>query len=335
MQAHATLEMLDTAFNIQDGDPYREIVYFPTKFQDLIAVLLSAITTSLVVLLSLIFKLYKRPLSRMVLAMSIPHVIFYGVKFVALVFPPRSDQYCRILSIINISGFESAVIWGALFAHAFYIILKHQSFNEQYLPRMMNYYLIGAVLVPLMNGGFAYLAQFLVYSETQKTCVHVIYYEHIDIPYIMTVIIPIAVAILLSIIWYKMAINKIAALRGMQAGPEAYVLLIYPGILLICWTPSLVLHISLQFGANPSDTLITIFVSLVNIQGLLDALVYGRFLKDVVRDSISSCYRKYILKEEETRSEPRSLESSEQELFASSISLLSEHNENSSVGKHL
>lgn len=329
--------MCDASIIRQDGGFCREVVYYPVKIDHMISVLLSGIATGIVVVLLLIFKLYKRPLSRMVLAINIAHMLFYYSKFVLILFPPRSDKYCQILSIINVFGFESAAIWGCLFAHAFYLILKHQSFNEQYLPPMMNYYLIFAVLVPLANGFVSYLIHFLVYSEDKGTCVHLIYSNKIDISYLLSTVIPIGIACLLSIIWYKMLISKISGLRGAPTSSELYVFMIYPGILLFCWCPTLIVQISLQFGANLSDDVVKTVIFIVNSQGLLDALVYGRFLKDVLKESFSGCYRKYVLKSEETSaSEPLSLEESvEQELTISSLSLLSEHNEPSVNRRYL
>ena len=288
--------------------------YFPVGLGSLIPVLLSAITISIVILLSLYLKLYKRSLSLMVLAINIAHVFFYYTKLSVLVFQPSSDFHCRILSITVNFGLESAAFWGAMFAHGFYITLKHQSTNQ--LPYMMKYYLLFAVLAPLINGFSCFFAHFLIYSETERTCVHHIYSDRIDVPFLIFANIPVGTACLASIILYKMSINQIAMLQETKAGAELYVLMIYPGILIFCWGPTLVLQTLMQFGVVPHPTLVNTFVLLSNLQGFFDAVVYGKNIRDALRGKGDNL------------AEPQTIiEQSHRSITAGDYSLLSVRNE--------
>lgn len=298
--------MFSASVNVQAGDPYYELVWFPCQISPLISILISGIATITVVFLSVIFKLYKRPLSLMVLAISIAHVLFYFSKLSVLVFQPQSDLHCRILSILCVFGINSAVIWGALFAHAFYITLKYQNINE--VSRMMKYYLIGAVLLPIFSGILSFLTNHLFYSPTEGTCVHRIYPNRFDVSDNICVLFPVWVACIASIIWYKMAINKISELQWTQTGSELYLLMIYPGILVFCWAPTLVTQTAMQFGATPSQTLNNILIFITNMQGLFDALVYGRSVREELRDSFKKLFGKQTPQEEQLFIEPHILE---------------------------
>lgn len=291
-------KMVDISLRIPEEDTYHDMIYFPLEVQDQIPIIISAIPTTLVVSLSLIFRLYRRPLSLMVLAINIAHVFFYYTKMSVLVFPPQSGIHCKILSIFNVFSFESAAIWGALFAHAFYTILKDHSFNEFHLPRMIKFYLIFGVLIPLVNGVLSFFTDRLIYSESKGACVHRVYADRIDTWVLVFTLIPIGLSCFMSMVWYKMAMNKISALQGKETGGELYVLMIYPGILLLCWGPSLLTQIVMQFGVNPSTTLINIGLALVNSEGLLDSVVYGRFLRDVLRDTWNNYFKKSIIDED-------------------------------------
>lgn len=277
---------------------YHEMVYFPLTFSALISPLLSALATTTVVLISLICKFYKRPLSFMVLAINTAHVLFCFSKLSVLVFQPRSSFHCSIIGIINVFGLESAALWGALFAHAFYITLKYQCIDK--IPSIMKYYLIIAVLFPLINGIISALTNYFVYSPTAETCVHRIFYGKFDIFVNLYAIFPIWLACIGSIVWYKMAINKISDLHSAEAGGEMWVLMIYPGVMLVCWSPNLVAQTAIQFGATPSSTLTNSFLFLVNLQGFFDAVVYGKSVKEVVRDSISGYFGKKRSNTDET-----------------------------------
>ena len=318
--------MFDPSLSVQGDAPYQEMIYFPLKISSLFTVLISAIATGIVVLLSLIFRLYKKPFSAMVLAINIAHVLFYYSKLSVLVFPPQSDLHCKILSIINVFGLESAAIWGALFAHAFYIIIKHQGTSE--ITRMMKYYVPIAVLVPLINGVVSFLSDYLVFSDKEATCVHRIYFGHIDVKQIFFGSIPVWSACVASLILYKLAINKIAQLQNAEAGTELYILLIYPGIFLLCWGPILIVQATVQFGATPSETLIKVLIALTNLQGFFDALVYGRSIREALNESITRCLGKNIKKEGHTFIEPSVIsERNLRELSAGNYSLLSARND--------
>ena len=316
-------------FNIQAEEPYREMVYFPLQLSSLIPVLISAIAITIVILLSLIFKLYRRPFSLMVLAINIAHFLFHYTKLDVLVFPPYSDLHCRVFSIPIIFGLQSAAAWSALFAHAFLIIITNPSSCDTLLPLMIKkYYMPLAVLLPSVSGIMSFFTRHFVYSETKGTCIHLIYADHMDIPFFVYICIPIGLACIGSIVWYKMLISKIYGLQGGRAGHELYVLMIYPGILLVCWGPTLIVQTLMQFGIESNDMLVDIVLLLVNMQGFFNALVYGKSIKNVVSDSIRSCLKNEVSTEEESLfglqiSDKRSLGMNVTDTY----SILSEHSE--------
>lgn len=296
-QSHTIPEMIDPALHLQGGGDYHDMIYFPVKINAMISMFLSGFATAIIVSISLIFKLYKRPLARMVLVINMAHVLFYFSKISVLLFPPRSELHCRILSIIVVFGIESAVFWGALFAHLFYVIIKSQSMDE--VPLMMKYYVLVAVILPFVSGILSSFTKFLIYSESLETCVHRVYADHFDLSYDLHVLIPVWLACILSTVWYKKAISKISDLQWNSDRNELYVLLIYPGVLMFCWGLHLVLQTIIQMGTSPSQTLIDISISLVNLQGFFDALVYGRSVKEALKDRARSHYGRKISQEEE------------------------------------
>lgn len=305
--------MFEDSLILQSGTGYIEMVYFPLQINSLIAVLISAIATIIILTLSLIFKLYKRPTALMVLTMNIAHFSFYYSKLSVLVYQPESDFHCRILTIMHIYGLQSAVIWGALFAHAFYIVVKYHETCDVELPRMVKYYMLIAVALPLFNGILAAICGQLEYSDVEKTCVHRVYRDRFDVNGNIWVRIPVAFACIASLFWYKRAINTLSALQGKKKkSAELYILMIYPSILLFCWGPHGVLQVLIQLGLHSPtvSALSDIFVFLTNLQGTFDAIVYGRSIGIVVIEAINTCLGKNPSKEKEKVVETQVLESS-------------------------
>lgn len=154
---------------------------------------------------------------------------------------------------------------------------------------------------------------------------------------------PVWITCLLSIIWYKLAINKISSLQCVPAGTELYVLMIYPGINVICQGPALITQTVIQFGAAPpSNTVITIFTSLVNLQRLFDAVVYRKSIKRALKDSFNKCFRNKLSDDTEERTfvEPYTVirkrveHEHEHELSSSNYLGLSSQYESSTRRKH-
>lgn len=293
--------MFTNTLNLEAEGSFREMVYFPLNIDSLITALLSAIATTIVILLSLIFKLYKKPTSLMVFAINIAHALFYYTKLSVLVQPPTSDSYCKFLNVFNIYGLESTSIWSALFAHAFYFIVKYPSSCDTRLPRVIKkYYLPIAVLFPLINGALSLFTNHLIYSETAGTCVHRVYPDQFDVTGHLFFRFPILLTCLASIVWYKMAINKIFALQDTRRGTELYVFMIYPGILLLCWGPHVVIQTAVQLGLPVSRTLVNISIYLSYLQGFFDALVYGKSVGKVLSNAVKNYLGKDVSNERET-----------------------------------
>ena len=297
----------DVYLNSQDQGVPAEMVFFPLEITSLIPVFLSAISTGTIVALSLIFKLYKRPLSLMILAINIAHVCFHFSKLSVLIFQPSNDFHCSILGIINIFGIESSAYWIALFAHAFYIVAKYK--NVDAVPQLMKYYVIFAVILPLISAFSSYFEEHFSYSDTKGTCVHRFYPGEFDVWANIYVFIPVWIACISTIVWYKMAINKIAELRRGKAGVDLYVLMIYPCILILCWGPNLIVRAIMQFGGSVNETLNSIALFLVNMQGFFDALVYGKSVREELRGAMSnSCLKKKVSKESQVVDEQQNTE---------------------------
>ena len=292
--------MLETSLNLKDGLPFHDMVYFPLKLDSLISVLISAIATTIIVSLSLIFKLYKQPTSLMVLTINIGHVLFYYSKLSVLIYQPLSDTHCKILGIFSVFGSQSSAIWGALFAHAFNNILKYQEISEIRLLRSLKYYLLIAVMIPAIMGGLSCWTDLIVYSNNYGTCVHRVYPDSVDTIGYIFIRVPVLIACVASIIWYKIAINKLSGLQGKRKSGDFYLFMIYPGIMVFCWGPHLTVQALVEFGAAPSQNLINVLIFVKYLQGFFDALVYGKSVVKVLRESVKSCLGKNVKDEEET-----------------------------------
>lgn len=292
--------MLDFLLSLEGNNPdYQDLVFFPRNVEYQISVLLSAIAATIIVLLSLILKLYKEPLGFMVLFMNFAHISFCYSKFSVVIYPPRTELHCRIITVMNIFGIESAAIWGALFAHAFSIVVKYQELCEAQLRVMISKYLLIAVNLPLISGIVASLTGHLIYSQKEGTCVHRVYTDRIDFSSNVYVFIPIWISCIASIILYKKSMTELNGLRGRPPNSKFYVLMIYPSILVLCWGPHSVAQTVLQMGASLNRTLLAVFIFMTNMQGFFDAVAYGRSIRRMLYESARNCIRRNNAREEQ------------------------------------
>lgn len=291
---------------LEDG--YTHLYFFSDGWDFFILILLSVISTTVVVIASLTLKLYQRPLSAMVLGVCLADLLFYCTKLSYFIWKPSSSLHCKILGVFGVLGLNASVIWGGFFAYAFYIILKTQDSNI--VSSRMKYFILIVTIWSAINVTYSAISDFMDYDENQKTCIHRVANVDTDFDYLICITLPIFLSIIASLIWYKLALNRLNALNVVENKTESYVLLVYPGILVFCWTPFLVMHlITLAKDSAPSDLFNGIAIRLAHLQGILDAVVYGQSVRELfVKGMRDKCYKRKSIDRDSSRAETIELE---------------------------
>ena len=210
----------------------------------------------------------------MILTLNAANTIYCFMKISGYIYKPSGLPYCKTAITISRVFICMSILASTLFGHTLYTITKYESLEaiEKYMKR----YLLVLTVVPLTLGFSSGLTNYISYSQTQHTCVHLIYPGEIDTLLIFLVIIPTAICCILSAYWFIKAGGELNAkgLRGSKA--DSIALLIYPGIVIFCWIPILTYNVLKGFGyIQPSETVDVVMSNIYQLQGLLDAVTYG------------------------------------------------------------
>ena len=240
-----------------------------------IPTLLSMTSTGIVVILCITSKYYKNALGFMVFWVNLTDFMFSLAKSSVLVYDPASDVHCRLLEFVANFGLRSSIIWGAAFGHS--LLAFTRSRDEKVFIGMRSLYLVFAVIVPLGIASASAGVGFAVYSPNEGTCVHRIPIDGPDYQYIFISCVPIFSAIAMNLYYYFRTIWEIKSLLKETPSKEYLTLLWYPAIVVICWAPILIVTLVIA-GTNAQNTQILekIVMSLSELHGFLDAIVYGR-----------------------------------------------------------
>lgn len=247
------------------------LVLFPIEMPYLIAPIVSMFSTAMVLIVGLIYKSYKAPLEAMIMWINFADFVFSLSKTVGSVFDILSPGTCLILQITSQFGMISSVFWGAFFAHALLTASYHQ--ETQIIVKNHRAYLIFAVYLPIIMVSSLIFLRFSEYSD--KMCIHKVYEDQFDYGYIFLTAVPAIISCCLSITWYLMAARRIKSMISMEGSKELLTLIVYPAILVICWLLPMTIYLCLALGCSINPIWVNIGQTMDQLQGVLDAIVYG------------------------------------------------------------
>ena len=259
-----------------DDESFEQIInvaFFSTELQFKICVGLSLSFTLLMLLLSLTSKLYKEILGKMVFLILLADFFFVLPKLIAFFDFRKSYWKCNIMQAISHFGLISSFLWSACFGHALLTLTKRENISD--VKNNMTLYISLAVLSPFLSTVISMYTGFVVYLDETNTCVHQVVVGQTDYQYILFTDVPLLLACSFSLFSYICAARDIRRLMSPEYRKEVLTLMVYPGILLLCWLPNLIVNAMLIAGIRTSTTLNTDLQVLAHLQGFLDALVYG------------------------------------------------------------
>ena len=160
------------------------------------------------------------------------------------------------------------------------------------LQKVMKYYISLAITIPLSISLVAMVLGYTQHSYEKKACVHRQILHQLDIEFLLYTNLPMIITCSISIIYYVRVFTKLRKVLRTQDPKELLVLLLYPGIFIVCWTHSLCSANTIQsFGVLFDRNLIAILRGLAQLQGFMDALVYGEGSKGMIRRSCAAMKR--------------------------------------------
>ena len=249
------------------------IIFLPTDWASAISLLISSLATTLVVIYGVHNKIYKHVLGKMVLIVNAADLafclIYLSVRFLA----PANDMQCKIVQAFAHSTLIFSLLWGTFFGHSLYIMSKYQNLSA--LQKSYKDYIRISVVFSLGLGIATIFTNYTQFSATEKSCVHLVRAHETDVTLIIFSQIPISVVCLLGVFWYISAGLMLKKGTGLTRINNILTLLIYPGIVIICWLPVNIVTVCLTAGVTISRGVDGVTKNLYQLQGLFDAMGYG------------------------------------------------------------
>lgn len=259
--------------SVQDTNYYFQ--FFPPISGYTVCPILSALSNVLVIFSCVYFKTYTSSLGKMILWINIWDFCYTFMKAFGTIYQPRDDLACQVFQGIAQVGLLSSVIWGSFFAHALLKVIENK--NEKSLKRFMKYYVSSSLIVSFGLSGVLIFTGSFKYEKDLGECIHWIYYDKPDYSTLFYLFIPILVCCALSIVWFVKAANRFENTLGEGKRSKYFItLMVYPAIVLFCWTPMLVVFIFVFAGNSQSHSLVPMVQALNQLQGFFDAMVYGK-----------------------------------------------------------
>ena len=270
-----------------------KILFFRTEPQFLVIPAISAVATLIAVLNSLFTKVYKDPLQKMVLMINLADFLYCTARLSTGLAPPHSLLHCRSVLAVYVFGYQSGIVWGAMFGHGLYTYIKTRKVEQ--LSSNLKYYMLSATLLPmLISLTISTIANFLNYDTGLDKCVHLVQPGQKDFETIFFIFVPLALTFLLNVVFYSGAIKQLRQMMKRENQKGIFILAVYPAILILCFGPFVIGFFLKFFGIDiPSDTMTFIF-SCTQLQGLFDAIVYGGGITNVCRkfsQMICCCFK--------------------------------------------
>lgn len=263
------------------------VTYFPIRGAYAIAPILSSISTVVAIILCLTTKSAKHPLTRMIIAINLSDFLFTFPKVIPVLI--GESWYCDLIQVVSRFGVISCVVWSTLFAHAFMTIVQHV--QMEVIDKRFKYYVIIGVVLPAAAGLTA-LAGEMEYDGSNHSCDHAVANGYFDWEDFVFFAIPIMVGCFYSCYLYIKTARRLK--NFVREGHEKYVftLILYPGILIICWGPSLFLNFLYAVRVPVNINVTKFFQAWDQLQGFFNGLAYTGSRQIV----LNACKRRFRCK---------------------------------------
>lgn len=261
--------MSNSAALLSDQD-YALIVLNHSEFVYMITPLVSLASSLVILVICLAIKVYKEALGVMVISINAANFIHGLAKIANLLYKPSDDTDCRILLFFSHFGMCSSLLWGAAFSHALYQVITYKKIET--ISNNLKYYAMITTLFPFIQCILILLTDFVEYNDSE--CIHKGYYNKIDPLYVFYIDVPILTVCVLSVMWYSALIKQLKQFIQERNSTLLLTLFVYPGIVLICWTPVLITQLLVSFGIRINLYVLNAFGTFSLLQGFFDALAY-------------------------------------------------------------
>ena len=271
----STRKKLDAKFPFFSNDP----AY-------VIPITLSLAAATIISLACLLSRNRKKPLTIMVLLISLSNIIFDASKLLSLAIEAKTQFTCQIYEAVSLFGFLSSITFAACFGHALFMVLKSK--DIRILSKMVKYYFYMGTIYPFVNAVASMYFNSVYYLQYASECVYQIDRNTQNWPRHVFWHVPLAIAVLLSLLWYRASFLQAQNLRIANTEKQSLTLLVYPGILVVCWAPVCITEVIAELDPYTHYNSMKWFKMLAYSMGLLNAIAYG---EEVVRLVRQICFK--------------------------------------------
>lgn len=259
--------------DVKDGNT-TQIDYLSATLPNIIAPILSWISVSILITFCLVKKLVRDTMEKMIMWINFSILIYTSTKVSVLFYPPQNDQYCKVMETISQFGIVSSILWVMSFGHA--LMMYAKTSNTKVISNGYKYYVGLCLFFSLLVAVLVFTMSKVVSYENGK-CVRNIPHNTIEYKFILSRLIPILAT--LGVCAYCLR-KTIVYLRA-QAIPIdtglVFVLIAFPAMCLICWTPTLVMHVFLTFWPEAAgEAFIQTVRSVAMLHGFLNVVTLNR-----------------------------------------------------------
>lgn len=296
---------------------FDEIVLFPNDPLSLILLSLSIVSSLVVLVVCVVYKLYRQPLEFMVTWTTFAHVTGSVIELILGAPFGKTALDCKIATVVELFSDISTFHWTSFFGHALITTIKTQNMDA-IVRYKLRYFLFGTI-VPLFYSLVNFFQKWIDVSN--NICVYRIPRQgHEGILFVLSTI-PFYIMFGLCLWWYIRAIIRMRKELDKEYRSQAFVLLLFPGILIVCWLPDLVLNMLIYLQFVPSTTAFTVMKLLDYSQGFLDSMVYGisRNVFKYARKQLRKCRKRFNKNSEEESFTVHRMDSTEKEKLNQSL----------------
>lgn len=220
---------------------------------------------------TIMFKISKTAMGKMVIALSIMDFIF-SLSYLIILFQISHSFICQILSFFWTFGFLGSLWWSCSFAHCLYRSIKRV--DDHTADSFLRQYWVISITLGLVFAVLAICMEFWTLKIESHTCIHHVSTDpNFDWSGVIIFLIPALLSSAFCCISYIAVVKELYHYRS-----ELFIeLLIYPLILIICDFPIAIraLYFTITGERIASSWLYYICPILLRSQGFFNALAFG------------------------------------------------------------
>ena len=221
------------------------------------------------IILTCALRNYKEPLIKMVLMICFADIIFATTNILlGGVTTTNLLWICDVVGIFRVSSYIASLTWTCFFARALYVCVVHE--NARILAEKFQKYFIYSIPIPVFYG--IYASQATCFSPNWVYCMQKESRGASSTELTLTFF-PAIIVIIYTTYCYGVVMKKLR----MTGHSTPFELLIYPAVLLLCLVPAeaVTVYKWVYYECANSLGIFSFAVATMNLQGLLNAFVYG------------------------------------------------------------